>query len=202
MTADDGRPRLGSRKHTGGPGDPVVFAADEQAVVSVDLMRWTLLAEQVLVAEGVRGHVELNVLYVERDEIAELNAQFMDAEGPTDVLSFPIDADEIMSNGPDPTHAGPDRAPVDEDDLPLLLGDVVICPQVAQQQFADHAGTLDDELALLLVHGILHLLGFDHHDPEAKAAMWARERSLLEAHHWNGPAPSGFNQDQPDYPET
>ena len=60
---------------------------------------------------------------------------------------------------------------------------------------ADHAGTLDDELALLVVHGILHVLGHDHHEPDETAVMRARELALLEAHHWVGPAPTGFRQE-------
>jgi probable rRNA maturation factor len=90
---------------------------------------------------------------------------------------------------------GPDRAPVDPGDLPLLLGDVVVCPAVAARQAASHAGTVDDELALLLVHGILHVLGHDHAEEPAATTMRERERALLEAHHWRGPAPAGFRQE-------
>jgi probable rRNA maturation factor len=91
---------------------------------------------------------------------------------------------------------GPDRAPVDPGDLPLLLGDVVICPAVAARQAPTHAGTVDDEIALLLVHGILHVLGHDHAEDTAAVAMRARERALLETHHWNGSAPEAFRQEQ------
>ena len=91
---------------------------------------------------------------------------------------------------------GPDRAPVDPGDLPLLLGDVVLCPAVAARQAPEHAGTLDDELALLVVHGVLHVLGHDHAEPDQAERMRARERELLEAHHWDGPAPAAFRQEQ------
>ena len=72
----------------------------------------------------------------------------------------------------------------------------MICPAVAAENAPTHAGTVDDELALLVVHGILHVLGYDHVDQEQTERMRARERELLEAHHWKGPAPTGFRQQQ------
>jgi probable rRNA maturation factor len=176
-----------------------VFVADEQTGMTIDIARWQRLAELVLRDEGVRGLAELSVLYVSEAEIAELNEDYMGAKGPTDVLAFPIDAADaeiVLHN--QPPNRGPDRSPPDTGDMPLLLGDVVICPVIAERQFATHAGTLDDELALLLVHGVLHVLGHDHHEPEATASMRARELALLEAHHWGGPAPAGFRQEQPE----
>lgn len=193
--ADDGRPSLGARPRTGGEDDPEVFCADEQGDVPVDLARWQTLAERVLAAEGVRGGTELSLLFVNRDDIAVLNAEHLGHDGPTDVLAFPIDASVLVSTDEGPSR-GPDRAPGDPQDLPMLLGDVVICPAVAAEQAPSHAGTLDDELALLVVHGILHVLGHDHADSEEANAMRRRELELLEAHHWGGPAPAGFRQDQ------
>jgi probable rRNA maturation factor len=151
-----------------------VVGADEQSDVPVDVERWSRLAEDVLASEGGRG--ELTLTFVDRDEIAVLNRDHMGVDGPTDVLSFPLD---------DPTTAG---------DLPVLLGDVVVCPAVAAAQAGDHAGTLDDELALLVVHGVLHVLGHDHAGDDETARMQARERALLERHHWRGPTPAGFRQ--------
>jgi probable rRNA maturation factor len=121
----------------------------------------------------------------------------MGKTGPTDVLAFPLDGQDVseLVTGGGATR-GPDRAPTDPGDLPLLLGDVVICPSVAAAQAPEHAGTVDDELALLLVHGILHVLGHDHAEPDEAEAMRARERTLLEAHHWHGPSPAGFRQEQ------
>ena len=192
------RPHLGSRQKVGGDGDPEVFVADEHQTVAVDLPRWEALAEAVLAAEGVRGNVELSVLFVEPDDIAALNEQFLGEAHPTDVLAFPIDAVDVdVMSSPTSGHSGPDRPPADPSDQPLLLGDVVVCPAVAEMQAAEHAGTVDDELALLVVHGILHVLGYDHDHPDETAAMRARERTLLEAHHWHGPAPDGFRQEQP-----
>ena len=76
---------------------------------------------------------------------------------------------------------------------PMLLGDVVVCPAVASEAAPTHAGTLDDELALLVVHGILHVLGHDHAEPGETRVMRERERALLEQHHWHGPAPAAFH---------
>jgi probable rRNA maturation factor len=174
-----------------------VFVADEQHSVAVEVSRWRALAEAVLADEGVRGNVELSVLFVEPDDIAVLNEQFLGTPGPTDVLAFPIDAVDVdIMSSPTSGRSGPDRPPPDPSDQPLLLGDVVVCPAVADAQASEHAGALDDELALLVVHGILHILGYDHDEPEETAAMRGRERTLLEAHHWLGEAPSEFRQDQ------
>jgi probable rRNA maturation factor len=198
--AGAGRPRLGGPSRQGGDGDLEVYAADEQDDVDVDVARWARLAEAVLRAEGVRGHAELSLLFVAEEEIAELNAEFMDSAGPTDVLAFPIDAAEIgavveVTSTP-MSGTGPHRADTDPADLPLLLGDVVLCPAVAARQAPEHAGTLDDELALLVVHGVLHVLGHDHADPAEATLMRARERALLEAHHWGDSAPAHFRQEQ------
>jgi probable rRNA maturation factor len=196
---DASRPRLASRRKVGGDGEPEVFCADEQADVELDLVRWQALAMDVLHAEDVRGLAELSVLFVTEQEMTELNESYMGKAGPTDVLAFPLDAHEAV-HVVSPTGAtrGPDRAPADPGDLPLLLGDVVICPAVAARQASTHAGTVDDEIALLLVHGILHVLGHDHAEPDETRAMRARELELLMAHHWHGPAPAEFRQEHPE----
>jgi probable rRNA maturation factor len=192
------RPRLGGRQKVGGDGDPEVFVADEQRTATVDVARWRRLGEGVLAAEGVRGNVELSLLFVEEDDIAALNEQFLGHQGPTDVLAFPIDAVDIdVMSSPTSGHSGPDRPPPDPSDQPLLLGDVVLCPAVAERQSGEHAGSYDDEIALLVVHGILHVLGHDHAEPGEAAVMRRRERELLESLHWHGDAPDGFRQEQP-----
>ncbi len=167
-----------------GFGTLEVFVADEQSDQPVDVARWSHLVQQVLAAEGVKGAAELSVLFVSEDVIAGLNKRFMDHDGPTDVLSFPLDEDLVeLGRWPDASSTGPDRGPGDPDEAPLLLGDVVICPAVAARNAPDHAGTYDDELALLVVHGVLHVLGMDHADPEEASAMQARERELLDQFH-------------------
>lgn len=169
------------RSRRSGPpeGDPVVFVADEQSEHVVDVVRSTRLVEVVLAAEGVRGDCELSLYFVEEQVIADLNIRFMEAEGPTDVLAFPLD-DEVFEGGRMPdSSTGPDRSPFEPSMLPLILGDVVVCPSVAARNASDHAGTYEDEIDLLVVHGVLHVLGMDHAEPEETAVMQARERELL-----------------------
>jgi probable rRNA maturation factor len=170
-------PRIGPE------GEVQVFGADEQNRAEVDIDRWVGLAHDVLIAEGVRGEAELSLLFVDEAAIAELNKRFMDAEGPTDVLAFPIDDPVVAGRWPDAGTAGPDRDDPDPGDMPLLLGDVVVCPAVAERQAPQHAGSYDDEMALLVVHGVLHVLGHDHAEPDETTAMQERERVLLERFH-------------------
>jgi probable rRNA maturation factor len=161
-----------------------VFAADEQTDIPVDTMRWVRLAESVLHAEGIKGDAELSVLFVDEDAIADLNRRFLGKSGPTDVLAFPIDEEPVEGGrSPDSGGTGPGYLPAEPTDLPVLLGDVVICPAVAQRNAPAHAGSYEDEVALLVVHGILHLLGMDHMDDTEAEAMEQRERELLARFH-------------------
>ena len=174
--------------------EPTVVADDARSdsdspTCDVDIDRWHDLALAALRSEGAAG--ELTLTFIDRTEIAELNEQYMGKLGPTDVLSFPLDdiADEP------PPGFGPEADPgVDGADIPVLLGDIVVSPAVADAQYREHAGTYDDELALLVVHGVLHILGHDHLDDDEAAAMRSRELALLIKHHWNGPAPAAFRQ--------
>jgi probable rRNA maturation factor len=185
-----GGPR--ARRRPGPPeGEPEVFAADEQSSHPVDVPRWADLARGVLEAEGVRGACELALYFIDETTIADLNQRFLDGDGPTDVLAFPID-DEFVEGGraPDAGSNGPDRPPLEPGEIPLLLGDVLICPAVAARNAPNHAGTYEDELALLVVHGVLHVLGMDHAEPDETAAMQARERELLSTLHSTPEAPA------------
>lgn len=174
----------GRRRRRGGEGEVEVFVADEQTAEPVELARWSALATAVLAAEGVEGNAELSVLFVTEEVITDLNKQFMGADGPTDVLSFPIDDDAFETvRWPDPSTTGPARPPSHHDDAPMLLGDVVICPAVAARNAPAHAGSYDDEMALLVVHGVLHVLGMDHAEPAEAEAMRAREAELLARFH-------------------
>jgi probable rRNA maturation factor len=156
-------------------GEVKVLGADEQHAAPVDVARWVELARHVLVAEGVAGDAELSLLFVDEPTISGLNRRFMDADGPTDVLAFPID---------DPVDEPAVRTDVRSmGQAPLLLGDVVVCPAVAERQAPEHAGSYDDELALLVVHGVLHVLGHDHAGVAEAATMQARERELLQRFH-------------------
>lgn len=160
----------------GSRAEVVVVTENAQDAVEIDLERWGALSRDVLSAEAVTG--ELTLTFVSEAEILELKVEhFGDAgEHPTDVLSFPLD----------------DWAPV-ADGVPQLLGDIVVCPEVAMRQASSHAGAIDDEIALLVVHGILHILGFDHATESEQIAMQAREREHLMNHFWHGEVPVGFS---------
>jgi probable rRNA maturation factor len=161
-----------------------VFTANEQSDRDVDVAYLGKLAKATLDAQGVRGDAELSVLFVDEHAIAALNERFLGQAGATDVLSFPIE-DELMISGrmPDAGGTGPGWEPPSAESAPTLLGDVVICPEVAFRNAPEHAGTYEDELALLLVHGILHLLGMDHETDRDAEIMEAREQELLDLHH-------------------
>lgn len=150
---------------------PLVSGVDErdrpdETDEIVDLELLTELIASVLAAEGIPTRAEASLTLVDRNVIAQLKAEHLDGDGsPTDVLSFPID--------------GADG--VDGDDSPTwLVGDIVLCAGVAAEQAPSHAGTLEDELALLVIHGALHLVGWDHADTSSQTAMWNRERELME----------------------
>jgi probable rRNA maturation factor len=165
-----------------------VFVADEQAERPVDTLRWVRLAEAVLTEEGVRGDAELSMLFVDEAAMSDLNKRFLGKDGPTDVLAFPIDEEPVEGGrSPDSGGTGP-GFPSEPGDMPTVLGDVVICPSVAARNAPDHAGNYEDELALLVVHGVLHLLGMDHLDDEEAAGMEQREQELLDKFHRGAPA--------------
>ncbi len=160
-----------------------VYAADEQSDHPVAIDRFSELARSVLEAEGLLRDTEVSLLFVDEATIAALNDRFLGTDGPTDVLAFPIEEDAVPTGrSPDEGGTGPasiEGGPPDH----LLLGDVVICPSVAARNAVDHGVTFDDEIALLVVHGILHLLGMDHAVDEEAEAMEARERQLLARFH-------------------
>ena len=157
-----------------------IFAADEQADHPVAVARWSSLARSVLEERGVRGEAEVSLLFVDEVAIAALNERFLDKSGPTDVLSFPIE-DEIDRSGRSPDEGGTGPASIEAPTgRHLLLGDVVICPAVAATNAVEHGVTFDDEIALLVVHGILHLLGMDHVVDEEAERMERREQQLLD----------------------
>jgi probable rRNA maturation factor len=159
--------------------DVSIFGSDEQSDHPVDLARWVRLARLVVDAERVPGTSELSLLFVDPTTIAELNEKFLGGDGPTDVLAFPMDDDLVLpGRQPDQGGRGP-GAPAEAGEPPTLIGDVVVCPAVAVAQAPEHGTTVDDELALLVVHGVLHLLNYDHAEPKEQLAMQQRERELL-----------------------
>jgi probable rRNA maturation factor len=136
----------------------------------VDGERWSRLLAATLVAEGVVPGVEVGLSFVTPATMAELNAAHMGTTGPTDVLAFPIDGRDAAGGA---SGSGP----------PGVVGDVVVCPSVAHANAPGHAGLAADELALLVVHGALHLIGHDHAEGGEREQMQARERALLAELH-------------------
>ena len=157
-----------------------VFASDEQSTLEVDLPRWLRLARMVLAEERVPADAEVSLIFVDEEAITDLNGRFLGGDGPTDVLSFPID-DEHLPSGRHPDTGG--RGPGQHDrtlrcaDRPRRRRGV---PDGGGAAGTDHAGTVDDELALFVVHGVLHLLNYDHAEEHEAASMQRRERELLE----------------------
>lgn len=118
------------------------------------------IAEFAIKAMGLHPECELEIMLVDEDRMSELHVEWMDLPGPTDVLSFPMD--ELT----------PDSAA----DGPGIIGDIVLCPAFAAEQAKTG---LDDELALLTVHGVLHCIGFDHALAEEERAMFALQDKIL-----------------------
>ncbi|MGZ5297392.1 MAG: rRNA maturation RNase YbeY [Actinomycetota bacterium] len=134
-----------------GGSHPAVLISNRQSM-SVDVDALIALARQTLGAEGLTSGVELSVSFVDESEMEDLHVRYMDEEGPTDVLSFPLD--EVDDRGV------------------RLLGDVIVAPSVAARNNPDDP---TGELRLLLVHGILHVLGYDHEQDAERVEMWARQ---------------------------
>lgn len=155
-----------------------LYASDEQDYVKMNVTKWSQLAESALHDEGVRGSAEVSLIFVDEDAIADLNQRFMGKSGPTDVLSFPIDDEPIPTPGA-VVEVGEEPHP----EIPQLVGDIVICPSVAANNAIDHGVSFEDEVALLVVHGVLHLLGWDHMVDEEAEKMEAREQELLQRYY-------------------
>ncbi len=138
---------------------------NNESGVEVDETEIVALARHVLAGMKVHPQAELSVVLVDETAMEQLHVQWMDEPGPTDVLSFPMD--EL-------------RPGTDGEDSPAgLLGDVVLCPQVAAEQARQAGHSTAEELLLLTTHGILHLLGYDHAEPDEEKEMFALQRRLL-----------------------
>lgn len=130
-------------------------SCDENAIIS--------LTKFALKAMGVHPDSELSISLVDEAEMSSLHMQWMDEPGPTDVLSFPMD--EVK---PHSAASGP-----------ALIGDIVLCPTVAQRQAEVAGHSMQVELELLTAHGVLHLLGYDHAELDAEREMFALQDQLL-----------------------
>lgn len=143
----------------------MTIEVNNESTADVDVKALSDLARFVLDRQRIHPAAELAVLLVDTAAMEELHVQWMDEPGPTDVLSFPMD--ELR---PTPDDAEPE---------PGLLGDVVLCPDVAATQARAAGHSTEDELHLLTTHGILHLLGYDHAEPEEEKTMFGLQKSLL-----------------------
>jgi probable rRNA maturation factor len=137
--------------------------------VDVDSDTIQAVARHALDEMGVNPLAELSILLVDAGYMTELNHRWMDSEGPTDVLAFPMDESSV------------DHGPGEPGGEPALLGDIVLCPEVAAKQAATAGHSARDELALLTVHGTLHLLGYDHAEPDEEREMFGLQARLLES---------------------
>jgi probable rRNA maturation factor len=144
-----------------------IFLADEQSepVALGDLHR---LAELVLRQESYPEDAEATLLFVSESEMAGYNHRFLERDGPTDVLAFPLE--ELLPGVvPDKDPQGP----------PLMLGDVIVAPSYVRRQADSQGVDFEDEMALMITHGMLHLLGYDHIEDDEAERMEQRERDLL-----------------------
>lgn len=131
----------------------------------IDELEFAELARFVLSEMNIADGAELAIMFVDEAAMEQLHLQWMDEPGPTDVLSFPMD--ELRPGTPDaPSPAG-------------LLGDIVVCPSVASRQAAAAGHSAEEEMLLLTTHGLLHLLGYDHAEPEDEREMFDLQRRLL-----------------------
>lgn len=164
-----------------------ILISNEQESVGFDERLLCVLksvASYVLDNERAGENIELSVALVEEAEIRNLNKRYRDKDTPTDVLSFVVDSEigESIDNGKtQPIIPGGGTLSAGQlDSYPKMLGDVIICPSVAMQQAVEYGQTFDQEIKLLLIHGILHLLGYDHIKDSEAEVMENREREILE----------------------
>lgn len=148
------------------PGPSSLEIANDSGVV-VDVDALAGLVGHLLPALRLHPDCELSITLVDVDRMTDLHVEWMDEPGPTDVLSFPMD--ELRS------------APDGEEPVPGVLGDIVLCPEFVRVQAQQKGHSLDDELAFLVTHGMLHLIGHDHATQEDYDAMFALQDELLAA---------------------
>lgn len=145
-----------------------VFLADEQTH-PVDGEALVDLAGRVLRAEGYPEEAEVSILLVDDETMTSHHVTHLGREGPTDVLSFPL---EHLAPGAPPSRPG-------DGEPPLVIGDILISPAYVSRQAKEFGVAEADEMALMVVHGMLHLLGYDHEADDEAERMEARERELL-----------------------
>ena len=142
---------------------------------AVDELALVQLGRHLLARLGVSPLAELAVSLVDLERMAQLHERWMGEPGPTDVLAFPMDELDLRgSRGVG--HGGSDEP---DSTAAAVLGDVVLCPVVAERQAAEAGHSAEDELHLLCTHGVLHLLGYDHGEPDEHAEMFGLQAELL-----------------------
>lgn len=143
----------------------MTIEVNNETTQNVDEREFADLARYVFDAMHLHPATELSIVLVDEDAMSFLHQRWMDLERPTDVMSFPMD--ELREGtAEDPAEQG-------------LLGDIVICPSVAAHQARLAGHSVDEEMLLLTTHGILHLLGYDHVEPEEERVMFQLQRRLL-----------------------
>lgn len=148
---------------------PVSIEIANESGADVDTNEVLAIARYALDEMKVNPLAELSILLVDAGYMADLNHRWMGGTGSTDVLAFPMD-EVSVDRGPGSSNEPPE---------PSMLGDIVLCPEVAEKQaLAAGHGPLD-ELRLLTVHGVLHLLGYDHAEPDEEREMFALQKRLL-----------------------
>jgi probable rRNA maturation factor len=143
----------------------VSIEVNNESGIQLDEAELVALSRYIFEQLYIHPQAELSILLVDEPAMEKLHIELMDEPGSTDVLSVPMD--ELTPGTPDrPTPQG-------------MLGDIAVCPQVAQVQAKSAGHSLQDEMLLLTTHGILHLLGYDHAEPEEKDEMFGLQRELL-----------------------
>jgi len=127
---------------------------DERGITPLPMYYRTLLKQ--VIRAGVDNGCEISLSFVSADEIRQLNNQYRQKNASTDVLSFPADSSGIIT------------------------GDIVICPEIAIAQASEYGHSVDREMAFLTAHGLLHLMGYDHSNPEEETAMIDAQNAILE----------------------
>ncbi len=138
---------------------------NNESGIEADELGLVELSRYALDQLRIHPQADLSVVLVDEETMTQYHERFMDLPGPTDVMSFPMD--EL-------------RSPADDEEPPMgLLGDIVICPQVTSRQSVENGREPDAEIEYLLIHGLLHLLGHDHAEPEEKAVMFALNDRII-----------------------
>lgn len=138
---------------------------NNESGADVDELRLVTLARFALDQLRIHPLAELSIVLVDEDTMAAYHVKYMAEPGPTDVLSFPMDELRPPKDGEEPA--------------PGMLGDIVLCPAVTDRQAADHGRTPEAEADYLLIHGVLHLLGYDHAEPAEKAEMFGLTDKII-----------------------